>query len=1177
MSTFVKKATSAVAGLAVVFSMVSPIAGVSAALSGVEAANQLATLGVVVDQSANPADYRLGDNLPRKEAVKVMMNLSSVAVVDNCSGQFSDLTSADWACKYAETALANGLVAANASFRPDDLVSKIEALKMVFQGMDLERDDNADWRAGYVEAAVSMGIATSFSDYDTPATRAEMFVWAAEAINMDDEVATEDPLCDLLGICEEEGTDEGTGEAEGENEEGTPTTPTVSGGLEVTLSPNTPAATTIPGGVNGLRVAAYDVTAGSSDVTVNQVSVKRTGLSDEDTLDQIAIFTDAGRVSNAKSDNQDNDTTAQINLDNGGLVVEAGETVTMFVVVDVNKVEEWNGIDGDVFAMELVDIRSNSSDVNLNGNLRASSMTVGSINAPELVIKTSGTVSNPNLGEQGADIFEFEIEGANDEDVVLQSITFEANGDAEDDLRNFELLMGNKVVATTQRMSGDYLTFVIDGGLEIEEDKNEDFTVTADVLDGAGDEIEFRIDERLDVRGDSTKFGFGAAADITAVENFGDLGTIEIEAGELTIIEVEAPNDEIREDKDNVVLGGFQIINLSNESLELENFGVEISLSSTGSAFVDTNADDVQNGTESIAAASVFEDVELYNVETGSSYELDAASDTALTTLFSDNNIDSVIASGTTNWEIRADTAEDIFAFNDVKIDLEINVDSDVRIIETMDDERVTDITPSILSFNSIDGSESGAQVSLNPLANIDVVRGAQDVTALSFEVEAEDSSAITIDEMTVRVLGSGAVAATRQQVTAIKLYEGSVSTANILDTVSGSDIGTNGDVTFDDMDDVIIAANGMNDFIVTVSIADSSNAEAGSAYTVRLTDISIEDDENDDIEVALGAGLVSARSITVNGSGVIQTVFLDTANEDNEFDKLALAGDSSVIASFDVRADNEEIDVETATFTIDGYSNGGSLRDTVTSATLLLNGVAIETNSNSDITNTTITFEDLENLIIPEQTAELALQLNTANIGDDETGESITGLTITRLVLSDAEGVESGKDLSTDGDSGVVLSRSMDIVSAVVTPSVVSTLGTDDQTAELRLVVDGGNNTNAAGDAVQAELTQLTINVSSVTAAGTVTVFNGNGTEVGTATVAATPATQTITVAIDDASGTAGDSIGNDNEVYRIEATGEAIYRLARAGVTYTTNGTDPVSTKLENTLLLGQYADSN
>lgn len=1159
MSTFVKKVTSAVAALAIVSSIVSPLAGVSAAYTSLEAANELSTLGVIVDNSANPADYDLGNSLKRREGVKVMMNLSDIAVVDNCAGDFADLSASDWACKYAETALANGLVAGNTNFRPDDLVSMIEGLKMVFQARELERDENADWRAGYVSAAVEMGIATSFNNYNDPVTRGQMFIWAVEAIDAGEDVAVEDDLlCGILGTCDDD---------EDETDPTDPVTPVLGGDLEVSLSPSTPAGATIPGGVNGLAVAAFDFTAGDSDVTVSQVSVKRTGLSDQDTLDSLAVFSAAGRISNAKSDNQDNDTTAQINLDNGGVVIMAGETMTLVVVADVANAAT---AESDEFALELVDVVANGnvSGLGATGN----TMRVGSVDAPTLTIQTSGSVADPTLGEIDADIFEFEIDNSSDEDVEVESITFEGSSDAEDDLENFTLLMGNDVVATTAMMNGDYLTFDL-GGLVIEEDKTEDFTVTADVVDGAGDTIEFRVDEKLDITANSTKFAFGAAVNIAAVNSFGNLGTVTIEAGELTFVEVDAENDEIREDKDNVELGSIKVTNIAGQSLEMEEFGVMISINNGGTATLTGNA----AGT--LTVAELFDDVELYNENTGSSYELNIGTVTGVLPVsmatFSDNNIDVLLPEGTTTWTIRADTAEDIDDFQDVSIEISVDVSNDITVVETSDDEEVTDKTPSSLSFNSIDGSESGAQISLIPLSDTDVVRGADDVVALQFEVEAEQVSSITVEEITVNINSAVIGAATNNEIADIKLYEGSVSESNLLDQESGSNIGGAGDVTFDDMGDVLIDANSETEFVVTVSFVDGQDSVDNSDYTVSLTSIDIEDDENDDVTVT-GLPLVSARDITVNGAGVIQTVALDDANEDNEFDKLALAGDSVVIASFDVRADNEEIDVETATFTIAGFAGAGALRDTVVSATLLLDGVAVETNSNSDITDTSIVFEDLSGLVLPETTTELALQLNTANIGEDFTGENLVNIQVTQLVLSDAEGVESGKDLAADGDSGAVTSKLLDIVTAVVTPAVVTTFGTDDQTAEIRLVVDGGANTDATGDAIQADLEKITLVVSSVTAgAGTFTVFNGNGDQVGTAAdtdIGAVNAGELeITI-------TPSDSIGNDNEIYRIETTVEAIYRLAKNGVEYTTDGgATTLTTKLENTLEIGQYSDSN
>jgi len=283
------------------------------------------------------------------------------------------------------------------------------------------------------------------------------------------------------------------------------------------------------------------------------------------------------------------------------------------------------------------------------------------------------------------------------------------------------------------------------------------------------------------------------------------------------------------------------------------------------------------------------------------------------------------------------------------------------------------------------------------------------------------------------------------------------------------------------------------------------------------------------------------------------------------------------------VRADNEEVEVETVVFTIAGATG---LANTVVNATLLLDGAEIGatgTNANSDITDTTITFEDLEGLVLPETTSELALRLNTANIGEDFVGVVQTGLTITGVSMADATGVDSGKDLA-PGDIAAFTTDTptdLDIVTAIVTPTVASTFGTDDQTAELRLVVDGGDNTKANGDAVQADLIGLTFEVSSFTdnvaVTETITLFNSNGDNVGSVDISAGDGTYTIGT---DSAGTVvsafTDSIGNEDETYRLETNGEAIIRLAKDGVVYDVDGTD-LSTKLENTLEVGQYADSN
>ena len=141
MSTLGKKITAAVITSAVVFSTVATGAnGVNAAFTNVEAANKLANMNVIVDNSNNPASYRLADTIQRKEALKVMMKLSGNTVSEEaCTSPFADIADADWACKYAVAALDAGFITKNENFRPTDKVSKAEALKMVMQAKGIEK------------------------------------------------------------------------------------------------------------------------------------------------------------------------------------------------------------------------------------------------------------------------------------------------------------------------------------------------------------------------------------------------------------------------------------------------------------------------------------------------------------------------------------------------------------------------------------------------------------------------------------------------------------------------------------------------------------------------------------------------------------------------------------------------------------------------------------------------------------------------------------------------------------------------------------------------------------------------------------------------------------------------------------------------------------------------------
>ncbi len=1077
MSNILKKITAAISTFMIVLSIVGPVAGVNAAYSSsLEAANKLATVGVIVDKSANPADYRLGDNISRRELVKIAVLLSGAELNTAYAGKFSDVAQSDWAWKYAETALDNGLVFANATFSPSINVTNAEALKMIMNATGVEKvGSDLFWAKNYVKGGVAAGIVETFSDYDTAAQRGWIFKVAANAFDLSTADTSVDSGTDILdGLLDgldgtDTTTDTGTDTTTTTTDTGTDTTTTTPSGsdvLTIALSADTPASASIPAGVSGIPVASYELTAGSEDVTVTSIVVKRKGLSDLDTLSGIAVFSSDGRASKAKDDSQNNNTEATLTLTNG-FVVKAGETRALTLVANVNLAP---GAANDEFALEVIEVVA-STTAEKDGSLVGNSFKVGSVNAATLTVQQNGSVSAPKIGEEGVNVIKFQVKGSANEDILLKSLTFKAdNSNAADDFANFKLLKGTTEVAATASMNGKYVTFTLGDGMTITKNKIEKFTVIADVVAGAADVIKWSVEKNLDISAEDTRYGYGAAIDITAVDLAGDIGSFIIKAGELTLVDIDPASDKIRENKNDVVLGKIKVTNVAGKNLELQQFAVKTVLT-PGTAFVDDGAgvggvanNRILDGTEGLTLAKTFENFELYNEDTGSSYALDLSGN-----VYQDLDLSMAIPQGVTNFVLRADTKDNIINFDKATVAVSmdtINASSADGIffaVETENDKQVTDLTPSSLNWKLIKGSESGATLTISPLSDLAKVRGAKDVVGLQFEVEADVSAAVKIDELKVYVqsdTGGAPKAATNALVSKVSLYKGSVSDANLLDNVSGSNL-AGGYATFNGFI-VDIAANAKQTFIVTVDYVDGADASlaANSPYTLKISSADISAQDEDSTDVTVGSSiptLISARDVTINDFGNV-TLIEDANNDDNVDVKTILGGTSKKFFSIDVQSVNENVDVDTVEFTVDK-----DVKNAVGSASLYLGDTLIATNSNADITsapNSVITFKNLSTLIIPQETKELKIALNTEAMGFEKVGATVKNIGVLAVALRIIEGVDSGKTITDVTDGAITSDKIADIVPAVVTPSSVQTLSASSAQAKFRLTADFGTNT---------------------------------------------------------------------------------------------------------------------
>jgi hypothetical protein len=153
-------------------------------------------------------------------------------------------------------------------------------------------------------------------------------------------------------------------------------------------------------------------------------------------------------------------------------------------------------------------------------------------------------------------------------------------------------------------------------------------------------------------------------------------------------------------------------------------------------------------------------------------------------------------------------------------------------------------------------------------------VIGLPKVSMLEFEIKADSTSAITLDE--VKVAGTivdnataGSAAFDKTRVSQISLYKDSISETNLIKTKSASDVSSN-TLTFDSFK-TTIAASVTQKFVVTVDFVNDEN-QASDTLKLALKSLSINDDQNDDITTGTvdGTAGTTLSSFTANSSRTV-------------------------------------------------------------------------------------------------------------------------------------------------------------------------------------------------------------------------------------------------------------------------------------------------------------------
>jgi len=142
----------------------------------------LATRGIIEKRNLAPSLYNLEWNITRKEIMKIISKIWKInAEKAQCEFIFKDVIN-DWGCKYIETALKNEFIADNITFRPEENVTKVEAIKLILKAQGIKKRYTTQfWQEDYISTAYYLWfIDEKFSYYNEVASRAWIFSLAAK-------------------------------------------------------------------------------------------------------------------------------------------------------------------------------------------------------------------------------------------------------------------------------------------------------------------------------------------------------------------------------------------------------------------------------------------------------------------------------------------------------------------------------------------------------------------------------------------------------------------------------------------------------------------------------------------------------------------------------------------------------------------------------------------------------------------------------------------------------------------------------------------------------------------------------------------------------------------------------------------------------------------------------------
>lgn len=831
----------------------------------VTAANYLADKWIIVAHYDDPTAYNLDQNVLRQEIAAVARGVAGLDKKSTCNNVYKDVSATrpnNWACYTVEALSDEGLIALNENFRPEDYITKAEAIGMIVKaafGNQYVYDAtlSASWQKQVVDFAVANWVTSSFTNYETLATRGFVFESghnALEAIADTDGGELGDILCQLLGICEGDVPDKDDNKTDTGSTVDTPTT-IINGEMEISLSPKSPASQTIPS-AGLIPFGKFDFTAGKEDVEINSITLKREWLSERTDIRRVYFEQNGIRVSNRS--NVATDETVTITF-TPAIVVTAGSTKTLDLIVELREAGATTWAEHRFSIVDADNIDA-SATVGWVFPVTTAMMRVGSYIVQTVEVREISWDSTYSVGQEDVLLSEFRLSTKWDRNNIFKSVTL-TNGwtaDVGSSVTNLALYRDGAKVSTEFAVSGRDLTIYVSD--KIENGRSANYQLRWNIIwaERNPETYQFEVRNTSDLTVVEEEAGFSAPVDLSKVVRWWE---VTIEGGDFLISRDTsyALNQTVSASTSDVVLWAAKATvaeDISVEDVLVEFTAGKLDQFSSLRFVVGDSTVSTYTPTSDTDTTVLFET--NFNVRKGN---------TTLKILW---NLKNNIADGTVYkvQDVTIGKSEARYVANDEKVEVK---GSAVGITTTIADGAIT------LTKN--DGID-----------NINLVPWVTDKLVFGFSLRANDVSDIRVTSLSpvINTALSGSI--TSSEISNVRLYQDDVL------------IATRNNFDFNSLD-VTVKRNSSSSFKYVIDI--SNSAKVGQKFQLQLLPSGINArnvDSNKTIEftttlrsLAFEFGAGGKLEVEKNNSQVASTIFVPSTSQ-------------ASVMKFDLKATNDNV-----------------------------------------------------------------------------------------------------------------------------------------------------------------------------------------------------------------------------------------------------------------------------